>query len=69
MDRLTKRRRQVAALACRGFSNRRIAEKLGLTVGTVKVHLHAIYEKLQVRSRTELRIRFGNITATGRLTG
>ena len=28
MDRLTKRRRQVATLACRGFSNRQIAEKL-----------------------------------------
>ena len=43
---LTKRRREVATLACRGLSNRQIAKKLGVTVGTVKVHLHAIYEKL-----------------------
>ena len=52
---LTDRRRQVAKLACRGFSNREIAEKLGLTEGTVKIHLHAIYEKLDVHSRTELK--------------
>jgi DNA-binding NarL/FixJ family response regulator len=54
MDRLTKRRRQVATLARRRLSNREIAEKLGLTVGTVKAHLHAIYEKLDVHSRHEL---------------
>ena len=52
---LTRRRRQVAKLACRGLSNREIAEKLGLTEGTVKIHLHAIYEKLDVHSRTELK--------------
>jgi two-component system nitrate/nitrite response regulator NarL len=51
---LTDRRRQVAILASQGFSNRQIAEKLGLSEGTVKVHLHAIYEKLDIHSRTEL---------------
>ncbi len=51
---LTNRRRQVAALVCQGLSNREIAEKLGLTVGTVKVHLHAMYEKLDIHNRTEL---------------
>ena len=54
MKRLTKRRRQVATLARQRLSNREIAEKLGVTVGTVKAHLHAIYEKLNVHSRTEL---------------
>jgi DNA-binding NarL/FixJ family response regulator len=52
--RLTKRRRQVATLVAHGLSNREVAEKLGLTVGTVKTHLHAIFEKLEVHSRTEL---------------
>jgi len=51
---LTKRRRQVASLVCRGLSNRAIAEKLGLSEGTVKVHLQAIFEKLDLHSRTEL---------------
>ena len=54
MRRLTKRRRQVANLAHRRLSNREIAEKLGVTVGTVKAHLHAIYEKLDLHSRHEL---------------
>jgi two-component system, NarL family, nitrate/nitrite response regulator NarL len=50
---LTHRRRQVAKLVLRGLSNREIAEQLGVSVGTVKVHLHAIYEKLDVHSRRE----------------
>jgi two-component system nitrate/nitrite response regulator NarP len=41
-------------LVSKGLSNRAIAEKLGLTVGTVKVHMHAIFEKLDLHSRTEL---------------
>jgi DNA-binding NarL/FixJ family response regulator len=53
---LTKRRRQVAKLACRGLSNREIAKKLGIIEGTVKVHLHAVYEKLNIHSRTKLAI-------------
>jgi DNA-binding NarL/FixJ family response regulator len=55
---LTRRRRQVAKLACRGLSNREIAEKLGVIEGTVKVHLHAVYEKLNIHSRTKLAIAF-----------
>ena len=54
LGQLTKRRRQVATLVSHGFSNRQIAEKLGVTEGTVKIHLHAIYEKLRIHSRTEL---------------
>ena len=53
---LTRRRRQVAQLACRGLSNREIGEKLGVIEGTVKVHLHAVYEKLNIHSRTKLAI-------------
>jgi DNA-binding NarL/FixJ family response regulator len=51
---LTARRRQVATLVLRGHSNREIAETLGMTVGTVKTHLHAMYEKLGVHSRHDL---------------
>jgi DNA-binding NarL/FixJ family response regulator len=51
---LTKRRRQVATLVSNGLSNRQIAKKLGLAEGTVKIHLHGIYEKLNIHSRTEL---------------
>ena len=51
---LTEREQQVATLACGGLSNKKIAEQMGLTEGTVKAHLHAIYDKLHVQSRTEL---------------
>jgi DNA-binding NarL/FixJ family response regulator len=56
---LTERQRQVATLACEGLRNREIAETLGVAEGTVKIHLNMIYEKLNVRSRTDLIIRFG----------
>jgi two-component system, NarL family, nitrate/nitrite response regulator NarL len=54
---LTERQRQVATLACQGLSNREIAETLGLAEGTVKIHLHAIYQKMDVRSRSHLMVR------------
>jgi two-component system nitrate/nitrite response regulator NarL len=63
---LTKRRRQVASLVCRGLSNRAIAEKLGLSEGTVKVHLHAIFEKLDLHSRTELTTALADRGKSGR---
>jgi LuxR family transcriptional regulator, maltose regulon positive regulatory protein len=35
-----------------GLSNQQIAERLSITVGTTKWHLHEIFHKLEVRSRT-----------------
>jgi two-component system nitrate/nitrite response regulator NarP len=37
--------------------NREIAEELGVTEGTVKVYLHALFDKLGVDNRTELAMR------------
>jgi len=54
LDQLSPRERAIALLVRRGLRNREIAEELGLTEGTVKVHLHKIFEKLGFRSRTEL---------------
>jgi two-component system, NarL family, nitrate/nitrite response regulator NarL len=53
---LSARQHEVIAFVCDGLSNSEIARKLGVTEGTVKIHLHAIYEKLGVRSRMELMI-------------
>jgi len=53
-EQLSVRERGIVALVRRGLRNKEIAEELGLTEGTVKVHLHKIFEKLGVRSRTEL---------------
>jgi DNA-binding NarL/FixJ family response regulator len=51
---LTDRQKRVATLVCGGLSNREIATKLGVAEGTVKIHLHAIYQRLNVHSRNEL---------------
>jgi DNA-binding NarL/FixJ family response regulator len=52
---LTNRQREVAALVRDGHSNKVIAEKLGLSEGTVKTHLHTIYLNLGVENRASLR--------------
>jgi DNA-binding NarL/FixJ family response regulator len=51
---LTMREREVVALVCQGHSNNLIAEELGLSPGTVRIHLHNIYMKLDVKNRTQL---------------
>nr|WP_242411241.1 LuxR C-terminal-related transcriptional regulator [Pseudomonas knackmussii] len=50
---LTDREREVVCLAAQGLSNEEIGQKLSLALGTVKWHLHNIYEKLKVRNRTQ----------------
>ena len=52
---LTPRESEVADLVLRGFGNKVIARNLGLQVGTVKIHLHHIYQKLGVPNRMVLR--------------
>lgn len=51
---LSERERAIVALVQRGLRNREVASELGLTEGTVKVHLHKIFDKLGVQSRMEL---------------
>lgn len=52
-DVLTKRELEVLVLAARGMSNRKIADYLSLSQGTVKRHLANIYPKMGVGSRGE----------------
>ena len=51
---LTRRQLQIVQLLKTGASNKEIARALGIGEGTVKVHLHAVYEKLGVTSRCKL---------------
>jgi two-component system, NarL family, nitrate/nitrite response regulator NarL len=51
---LTSREREIVTLVAEGQSNKEIARQLGLTDGTVKIHLHNIYRKLEVGNRTSL---------------
>jgi DNA-binding NarL/FixJ family response regulator len=50
---LTSRQEDVIALLTAGLCNKHIAVRLGISVGTVKSHLRASFERLHVRSRTE----------------
>ena len=51
---LSPRDRQLVGLVAKGLRNREIAARMGITEGTVKVYLNAIFNKLGVASRTEL---------------
>lgn len=50
---LTQREREVLVWLTQGASNEKISSELDITVGTVKAYLTAIFEKLEVRSRTQ----------------
>jgi two-component system nitrate/nitrite response regulator NarP len=54
---LAPRERQLIGFIRQGLRNRAIAEQLGVTEGTVKTYLHAIFQKVGVHSRTELAMR------------
>jgi DNA-binding NarL/FixJ family response regulator len=50
---LTNRQREVLALVCQGSSNKEIANLLGLSDNTVKIHVTAILRSLEVSNRTQ----------------
>ena len=50
---LSERELEVLKLAGQGLSNKEIADKLGISYETVHTYVRRIYEKLQVRTRTE----------------
>lgn len=51
---LTPKEIDLVRLVAKGLDNRQVADALHINEGTVKVHLHHIYEKLGVRNRVEL---------------
>ncbi len=50
---LTRREQEILALLASGKTNQEIAENLYIAPGTVRVHVHAILHKLEVRDRTQ----------------
>jgi DNA-binding NarL/FixJ family response regulator len=52
--RLTDRETEVARYVAAGLRNKDIAIRANISPGTVKMHLHNIYEKVGIGSRTEL---------------
>lgn len=51
---LTQREKEVLSLIVKGYLYKEIADKMGVTIDAIKKHAHNIYEKLQVRNRTEV---------------
>jgi DNA-binding NarL/FixJ family response regulator len=52
-DLISKREQEVLELLSKGFLYKEIADKLTITLSTVKRHLNHIYQKLQVQNKTE----------------
>ena len=53
ITRLSKRQKQLLIMLDEGLSNREIAERLGISEHTVKVHLWRLFRRLGVKSRTQ----------------
>lgn len=51
---LSPRETEIVRMVAGGIGNRELAERLGVSEGTIKIHLHNIYKKLKVHSRLEL---------------
>ncbi|MBX3011449.1 MAG: response regulator transcription factor [Caldilineaceae bacterium] len=52
-DELTEREREILNLIATGLTNQAIADQLFIEVGTVKNHIHSIFDKLNVSSRKD----------------
>lgn len=51
---LTPREIEMVGMVARGLRNKEMSERLAISEGTVKIHLHHIYRKLKVENRVEL---------------
>lgn len=58
LHQLTPRELEVLTLLAQGLHYKEISEQLGVSLATVRTHLHAIYGKLHVQSRTEAVVRY-----------
>ncbi len=61
IETLTKRQNEVLKLISQGKCNQEIAKEMGLSLGTVKLHLNAIFKALEVSNRTEAIIKAAKI--------
>jgi DNA-binding NarL/FixJ family response regulator len=51
---LTPRELEMVGMVAHGLRNKEMSERLAISEGTVKIHLHHIYKKLQVENRVDL---------------
>ena len=62
---LTPREKELLELLIRGMYYKEIADVLNITIGTVKQHVHNIYDKLEVANRTEAINRYNYLKTKG----
>jgi DNA-binding NarL/FixJ family response regulator len=55
---LSKRETEILEWLTQGLANKEIADRIGLSIETVRVHLRRIYEQLHVHSRTEAALKY-----------
>jgi DNA-binding NarL/FixJ family response regulator len=58
VEKLTKREHEILSLLAKGFLYKEIADQLSISLSTVRAHLHTVYEKLHVQSRTQAVVKF-----------
>lgn len=58
MDALTERENEILRLLSEGQAYKNIADRLRISVDTVRTHIRRIYQKLEVHSRTEAVVKF-----------
>ncbi len=56
MIKLTKREQELLYLLVRGYSNTKIAKKMGISIHTVKAHIESIYRKFNVHNKVQAAI-------------
>jgi len=62
IEQLTLREHEVLRLIAEGYTNQEIANRLFVTVATVRWHIRQLYRKLGVRSRVQATVRAGCLT-------
>ena len=58
VEKLTRREYEILALLAKGYLYKEIADQLRISLSTVRAHLHTVYEKLHVQSRTQAVVKF-----------
>jgi DNA-binding NarL/FixJ family response regulator len=65
LEELRPSEKKILELLAHGLSNKEIANRLGLSISTVRWHLENIYGKLHVSSRTEAALKFRSTKSSG----
>jgi DNA-binding NarL/FixJ family response regulator len=58
VEQLTRREQEILSLLAKGYLYKEIADHLSISLSTVRAHLHTVYEKLHVQSRTQAVVKF-----------